>query len=131
MEEILESRLIGTAWVEVYKCQAEFFIEIVRFKDEAGNPVTLRNLIVRYGPGYCGPWLPKGKDGTPTFGGQIPDDWTTADVIALLLTPPFEFEECQYLKRYPPWEAGARYSGHHHLVRCRRTPEPTYDPWCQ
>jgi hypothetical protein len=131
MDEVVWTRPIGTAWVEVYKCNADFFIEGIRHKTEAGHPVELRNLVVRYGAGYCGPYLPKGDDGAPTFGGQIPDDWTTFDVIALLLTPPFTFEEGQYIKRYPPWEAGARYEGLHYLIRCKRTPKATYDAWCQ
>jgi hypothetical protein len=128
MEEAIESWPLGSTWVAIYKCRAEFHIEMFRIKAEAGHWVVFRRLVVRYGPGYCGPWLPKG-DGTPTFSGLVPDDWNTADVQALLLTPPFEFEECQYIKRYPPWEAGARYKGFHHLIRCRRTPAPTYDPW--
>jgi hypothetical protein len=131
MDRVIWTHPIGTAWVEVYKCNANFFIEAVRHKTEVGHSVELRNLVVRYGPGYCGPWLPKEGDGTPSFAGQIPDDWTTFDVIALLLTPPFTFEETEYLKRYPPWEAGARYSGFPYLIKCRRTPEAFYDPWCQ
>jgi hypothetical protein len=125
MDEVIESWPIGSAWVEVYKCSAKFFIETFRIKAEAGHWVVLRRLVVQYGSGYCGPWLPKG-DGTPTFSGLIPDDWTTADVHALLLTPPFKSER---LKLWPPWEAGARYEGFHHLIRWKRTPKPTYDPW--
>src|SRR5262249_12736070 len=106
-------RPIGSAWCELYQCEARFFI-----KDYLCGT---RTLFVEYGEGYSGPWLPK-ENGRRVFEGVIPKHWSHDDLMALLLTPPLIFKG-DGLQSYPTWEAGARYFGSEYLARAKKAPK--------
>jgi hypothetical protein len=130
--EGLNMRPIGTVWCDIYHCEAEFFIE--RIGDAP------RELVVRYGAGYDGPWLPT-VDGKPQFGAVIPSHWTEEEVTALLLTPqvrrdkesrriikPHAFQADwpeEYMREFPTWEAGARWFGSEYLAWPKAAPRST------
>ena len=97
---------IGSAYCSVYGCEAFFFIE----QWAAG-----RNLVVQYGPGYKGRYLPLDKSGRREFKAGIPKDWTEKEVTELVLSPP--------TMNCPAWEAGTRYFGLHYLVRPTAAPK--------
>jgi hypothetical protein len=123
-------RPIGTVWCEIYHCEAEFFIERI-----GDSP---RELVVRYGAGYDGPYLPV-IDGKPQFGATIPSHWTDEDVTALLLTPQVRVdkesrriikpadEPAEYLREFPTWEAGARWFGSEYLAWPKAAPRSDYE----
>ena len=105
-------RAIGSAWCDLYHCEAFFFIRDYSFVSESGRHVSGRELVVQYGPGYTGREdLPIAANGRREFAGEIPSHRSEEDVIALLLTPPIVLKETKYVKNYPTWEVGARYFG--------------------
>jgi hypothetical protein len=104
----------GSAYCDVYGCDVQFFIE----QFDGG-----RNLVAQYGPGYTGRWLPLAENGRPEFGAIIPPGWTDEKVSALILTPPVQIEEDEFIKNYPTWEVGGRYFGSHYLAWPTRAPK--------
>lgn|SRR5262249_27641404 len=109
---------IGSAWCELYHCEARFYM-----KDYLCGT---RTLLVEYGEGYRGPWLPEGADGRPTFEAVIPEHWSHDELMALLLTPPLIFDG-DGLQSYPTWEAGARYFGSEFLAWPKKAPRLAAD----
>ena len=123
-------RPIGSAWCDLYQCEARFFI-----KDyQCGT----RTLLVEYGEGYSGPWLPKAANGRPAFEGVIPPHWSHDELMALLLTPPVISDEAtrriikpafmaddppEYVRNYPAWEVGARHFGSEYLAWPKKAPK--------
>jgi len=104
---------IGSAWCGLYQCEARFFI-----KDYWYGKHT---LVVEYGEGYCGPWLPRDANGRPVFEAVIPDHWSHDELMALLLTPPIMFSDGS--PSYPTWEGGARYFGSEYLAWPKKAPK--------
>jgi len=111
-------RAIGNAWCDLYHCEASFFI---RDYDNA------RTLVVRYGDGYAGPWLPL-VDGHRQFEAVIPPYRTDDELVALLLTPPVLSKETEHVKNFPTWEAGARWFGSEYLAWPKSAPKLPADP---
>jgi hypothetical protein len=101
-------RAIGSSWCDLYHCEAYFFIKLW----QCGT----RTLVVQYGEGYAGPYLPVAENGQREFSAVIPPHRTEEEVAALLLTPPLLIENDPYLKTWPTWEVGARYFGSEYLA---------------
>lgn len=121
---------IGSAWCGLYQCEARFFIKDYWYGK--------RTLVVEYGEGYCGPWLPKDANGRPVFEAVIPDHWSHDELMALLLTPPVISDEAtrriikpafmaddppEYVRNYPAWEVGARHFGSEYLAWPKKAPK--------
>ena len=111
-------RAIGSAWCGLYRCEAYFFIR---------NYDNARTLVVRYGDGYAGPWLPL-VDGQRQFEAVIPAHRTDDELIALLLTPPLLTQETEHVKNYPTWEVGARWFGSEYLAWPKSAPKLPANP---
>jgi hypothetical protein len=105
---------VGSAWCELYRCEARFFIKDYWYGK--------RTLVVEYGEGYCGPWLPRAANGRPVFEAVIPGHWSHDELVALLLMPPIVFDGSG-LQSYPTWETGARYFGSEYLAWPNKTPK--------
>ena len=83
--------LIGELFCKQYNTIAKCYIEPAGTLGPRAGPKG-RSLIVQYG------------DNRPEFAAGIPDDWTEADVMRLLLSP-------IPLSPYPVWEIPARAYG--------------------
>jgi hypothetical protein len=104
MTETRQLRLIASLWCQQYGTDAKAYIEDL-------HPSGQRHLVIIYEQG--------GYKDEPEFAAAIPDDWTEADIMELLLWP------MAPTAPYPRWELSARVYGTETLFRWWADEKPT------
>ena len=105
MSDEQKMEFIGSAFCTQYHCEAGFYIEAPgsgNARPCAGRWV--RHLIVRYGKGYTGQYLPFNTNREREFAVGIRDEWSKEQLLDLLLHPLSKSSDAPF----PVWELPTR-----------------------